>query len=131
MPNDIHSQEDFTARPVRAVHGRVRRVAGRFLLMVLLLVLLAAMGAALLRVSDDARLLFQVVARYSVFAYAGQLAATVCLWLGWNKVVAWLVSRGLVPAHARPALIRRRGRWCAALFTLQVILLASAVHWPA
>ena len=131
MPNDIRSKEDLKARPVRVVHGRVRRVAGRFLLMVLLLVLLAAMGAALLRVSDDARSLFQVVARYSAFAYAGQLAATVCLWLGWNRMVAWLVSRGLVPAHARPALIRRRGRWCAALLTLQMILLASAVGQPA
>lgn len=130
MPDRIRPLQVVPARLVKAVHGRVRRVAGRFLLMMLLLLLLAGMGLVLLRVSDDARVLFQVIARYSALAYAAQLVGTVCLWLGWNRMVAWLVSRGLVSGQARQALQQRRGRWCAALFALQLILLASAVGRP-
>lgn len=109
----------------------MRRVAGRLLLLVVLLMLLAALGLVLFRLSGDARALFQCIARYSAFAYAAQLVATAGLWCGWRAMVTWLVSRGIVPEQAGPPLMQRRGRWCAALLGLQLILLASAVSRPA
>lgn len=130
MANHIRSLKDGRARTSRAVHGRVRRVTGRFLFMMLLLVLLAGVGLLLLHLSDDVRLLFQFVARYSAFAYAAQLAVTIGLWFGWTRVVALLVSRGVVSEFARPVLLQRRGRWCGALLTIQLILLVSAVGRP-
>ena len=127
MSDKIRSIQRAHPRPKKSLYRVLLRGAGMLLVTMLAMAVLGGLGLLLLLVSDEARTLFQFIAHYRVYAYGMHLAVTIGFWLGWEKVVAWLVSRRLVPESARQALIERKGRWFAALLTLQLILLASAV----
>lgn len=126
MSDKIRSIKHANTRPNKSLFRGLLRAAGMLLVTLLALAVLVALGLLLLLVSDEARALFQFIARYRIAAYCMHLLVTVCLWLAWAKIVAWLVRRSLVPESARQVLIERKGRWFAALVTLQLILLASA-----
>lgn len=127
MSDKIRSIQRAPPRPKKSLYRVLLRGAGMLLVTMLAMAVLGGLGLLLLLVSDEARTLFQFIARYRVYAYGMHLAVTICFWLGWAKVVAWLVSRRFVPESARQALIERKGRWFAALLMLQLILLASSV----
>lgn len=131
MSDNIRSIKRTHLTSNRSASRRFVRAAGRLLMIVLALALLGSAGLLLFRVSDEARSIFQFIARYSAYAYAVQLAMTVGLWLGWAKLVALMVSHGVVPEHARQALLNRRATWCGVLLALQLLLLASTVVQPA
>lgn len=131
MSDNIYSIKRTGPGRQRSAAGRLLGLAGRLLVLVLVLLLLGGAGLLLFRISDEARSVFQFIVRYSVFAYVVHLALTVWLWLGWERLVAVLVSRGLVPEHVRIDLLKRKNRWCAVLLTLQLMLLASAFVQPA
>ncbi|PHV36887.1 hypothetical protein [Janthinobacterium sp. BJB304] len=126
MSDKIHSIKAAQPRPKKSLFRGFLRAAGMLLVTMLAMAVLVVLAVLLMLVSDEARSLFQFIARYRIVAYCMHLVVTVCLWLAWAKIVAWLVKRSLVPEPARQVLIERKGRWFAALVTLQLILLASA-----
>ena len=126
MSDKIHSIKAAQPRPKKSLFRGLLRTAGMLLVTMLAMAVLVGLAVLLMLVSDEARSLFQFIARYRIAAYCMHLVVTVCLWLTWAKIVAWLVQRSLVPESARQVLIERKGRWFAALVTLQFILLASA-----
>ncbi|PHV19186.1 hypothetical protein CSQ92_27825 [Janthinobacterium sp. BJB446] len=126
MSDKIRSIKHANTRPNKSLYRGLFRAAGMLLVTMLAMAVLVALGLLLLLVSDEARALFEFIARYRIVAYCMHLVVTICLWIGWEKIVAWLVTRGVAPESAREVLIERKGRWFAALVTLQLILLASA-----
>ncbi|OBV41190.1 hypothetical protein [Janthinobacterium psychrotolerans] len=126
MSDKIHSIKAAQPRPKKSLFRSFLRTTGMLLVTMLAMAVLVILAVLLMLVSDEARSLFQFIARYRIAAYCMHLVVTVCLWLAWAKIVAWLVKRSLVPESARQVLIERKGRWFAALVTLQLILLASA-----
>ena len=127
MTHKIRSIKHARPRPKTSLYRSLLRGAGILLVTMLAIAVLGGLGLFLVLVSDEARALFQFIARYSMVAYGMHLAVTICLWLGWEKIVAWLVRRDVVPETARQALIERKGRWFVVLVTFQLILLVSAV----
>lgn len=126
MSDKIRSIKAAYPRPRKTLFRGFLRAAGMLLGTMLAMTVMVGLALLLMLVSDEARSLFQFVARYRIVAYCMHLVVTVCLWLAWAKIVAWLVKRSLVPESACQILIERKGRWFAALVTLQLILLASA-----
>lgn len=110
---------DEAATGHRPRRGRVFRSLG---LVVLLLAVLATIGAVGLWSAGTASRVEAVLDAARPWLYAGQLACTAVVWLRWPRVIDWLARKQHISASAAGPLQRARHRLMALVLLTQLMV---------
>ena len=103
----------------RQRRGRVLRALG---LAVLLLVVLATIGAMGLQLSRSSSRVEDLLGSVRPWLWAAQLGCTAVMWLRWNGIVDWLQRTRRISAAASGPLLRARHRLMAAVLLVQLMV---------
>jgi len=103
----------------RQRRGRVLRALG---LAVLLLVVLATIGAMGLQLSRSSSRVEDLLGSVRPWLWAAQLGCTAVLWLRWKRIVEWLLRTRRISAPASGPLLRARHRLMAAVLLVQLMV---------